>query len=452
MQYLIGLDIGTSSVKGVLMTIDGKVIAKAHEGFDYDTNSGGIVEIGADKFTNSCLAAIKSLTDAANGEKIYGICASAATGNLVVLDKDNKPATPIINWQDSRVKTESKEILGDYNADAIYEKIGWPFGGSTFPLAQLCYIKKHQSEILENCSMVAMSTEYLYYILTGKWGISGSAGTPFYMIDQVRGEYIPEFMDALGIDESKLPPIMKCGEVLGYTTEEISKKTGIPSGIPVVLGSFDHPSAARGVGVLDEGQMLLSCGTSWVGFFPVKSREKIAAAKTLIDPFLSPEGCWATMTSVASVSARIKLYVNRYIDDSEKAFDILGELAKKSEQGAGGLCINPKDEPDDELILKYPKEHIARAIMEGTVKLLKDRLDILKEKGISASSAVMVGGPSENPVWIEIIEQICKISVKVIHGSVAGAVGAGVLAGMGIGIYKDEFDAKTTFGMNGSDI
>ena len=143
---------------------------------------------------------------------------------------------------------------------------------------------------------------------------------------------------------------MKCGEVLGYTTEEISKSTGIPSGIPVVLGSFDHPSAARGVGVLDEGQMLLSCGTSWVGFFPVKSREKIAAAKTLIDPFLSPEGCWATMTSVASVSARIKLYVNRYIDDSEKAFDILGDLAKKSEQGAGGLCINPKDEPDDEVI------------------------------------------------------------------------------------------------------
>ena len=446
MKYLIGLDIGTSSVKGVLMTADGKVVKKAHEGFDYVTGAGNVVEIPANRFLNSCLKAIKTLSEASDGE-IAAICASAASGNLVVLDAFGNPSTPVINWQDKRVGDEARELLGDFDKDAFYRQIGWPFGFNAFPLAQLCYIKKHNPEIIEECGMVAMSTEYLYYVLTGKWGISSSAGTTFYLIDQEKGEYIPHLLEKLGIDERKLPPVMKCGEVLGGVKEDIAEVIGVKAGVPVVLGSFDHPSAARGVGVLDEGQMLLSCGTSWVGFFPVNSREKIAAAKTLIDPFLSDKGgAWATMASVASLSLRIKLYVNRYIDDSREAFHLFAKYAAESELGAGGLVINPKDDFDDEKILKFEKKHIARAIMEGTVKLLKEKLDALREKGISADSAIMVGGPSENPMWIQVIKEICGIPVKVIHGEVAGAVGACVLGGIGVGLYADERDAQEKIG------
>lgn len=430
------------------MTKDGKVTAKAHEDFIYKKDENGVIEISAESFLGCCKNAIKTLAESAKYGDVCGICASSASGNIVVLDKNLKPSTTVINWQDTRVTDEAREVLGDLNDDAVYKKIGWPFDYTSFPLAQLCYIKKHNSELLENAGMVAMSTEYLYYVLTGKWGISLSAGTPFYLIDQTKGKYIPEFLDKLGINESILPPIKKCGEILGYVTEEISNEIGIPSGVPVVLGSFDHPSAARGVGVLNEGEMLLSCGTSWVGFFPVKSREMIVKAKTLIDPFLSENrGCWATMISLASISARIKIYVNRYIDDSKDAFKVFGELASKSKIGADGLNINPLDEPDDDKILKYPKEHIARAIMEGTVKLLKENLEVLKKKGISADRAIMVGGPSENPMWIKIIEEICGISVRVLHGEVAGAVGAAVLAGIGTGLYNDEYHAQDVFNL-----
>ena len=440
MKYLIGLDIGTSSIKGVLISENGEITDKINISFQYSRKKDRIVEISAENFLDVCLKAIKILCDSADG-KICSICASAASGNLLLVDKLGNPMTPIINWQDNRVTDEAKEILGDINLDELYERVGWPFDFETFPLAQLCYIKKHGPEILAKCSMVTMSTEYLYYVLTGKWGISTSAGTPFYLIDQRTGKYIPEIIEKLGINEAKLPPIMSCGKVLGYTTEKISNSIGIPEGIPVVLGSFDHPSAARGAGILKEGEMLLSCGTSWVGFFPVKSRDKIAKAKTLIDPFLSPDGCWATMVSVPSVSADIKNYIERYIDSSDNKFNVLSDLAQKSEKGADGLVINPKDLPNDNIILKYKKEHIARAIMEGTVRLLKDKLDELKVHGITADTAVMVGGPSENPLWIKIIEDICSINVKVVHGAVAGAMGAAMLGGVGIGVYKDEQDA-----------
>jgi len=117
---------------------------------------------------------------------------------------------------------------------------------------------------------------------------------------------------------------------------------------------------------------------------------------------------------------------------------MLSSLAKQSEKGAGGLVINLRQEPDEDMILKYPKNHIARAIMEATVNLLKERLDSLKKIGIGATEGIMVGGPSEDPYWIELIEDMCNIKLKVIHGQYAGAVGAATMAGIGCGLYENE--------------
>lgn len=434
MEYLIGLDIGTSSVKGVLMTTKGEVIKTAHGSFDYTKTDKGEVYIEADKFIDVCFGAIKEL---AQGE-IKGICASSASGNMLLLDKDDKPITPIYNWQNRRVTTEPDEILKDIDREELYKKIGWPFSGKAFPLAELCYIKKHNPELLEKCKTVCMSTEYLYYKLTGKWGISSSAGTTFYLIDQEKGTYITELLDIFGIKENQLPPVMPCGSKLGGVTKEASEQCGLLEDTPVVLGSFDHPSAARGTGVSKEGEVLLSCGTSWVGFFPVNDRNKLAQAKVLIDPFLSENGGpWAGMVSVASLSERIRQYTHHFIDSSEKCYDILAELAKKSVLGANGLSICLLDQPDDEKVKGYSKEDVARAIMEGAVNLLKDKLEVLKTMGITPKTAFMVGGPSECPLYSQLIEQICGMSVRVLHGSNAGAVGAAKLAGKGIGMYKN---------------
>ena len=441
MKYLIGLDIGTSSVKGVLMTVDGRVTHTSHCAFLYQKLENGGVEIDAKDFVSVCFEAIRELSSSANGE-ILGVCASSASGNLVIIDKENNPATPIYNWQDARVSTEAEEILKNINPDTLYRQTGWPFDYKTFPLALACYIKKHEPHKITNCKMVCMSTEYLYYRLTGKWGISTSAGTPSYFINQVTGEYIPEVLNALEITKEQVPPVMACTSVLGKVTQKASVECGLKAGTPIVLGSFDHPSAARGAGVFDEGEILLSCGTSWVGFFPVKDRNAATDAKVLIDPFLSGNGgCWAMMVSVPSVSERIRIYTNRYIDNSENAFLVLSRLAKKSSSGAGGLVLNMYDEPDDSKVKDFTKEQIARAIMEGVVNLLKEQLDRIKSSGIELKTAVMVGGPSSEPLWHELIKEICGIEVSVRHGASAGAVGAAILAGIGTGIYKDEKSA-----------
>ena len=156
MNNLIGLDIGTSSVKGILMTEDGKIKKVARGAFEYTKLENGGVEIAADDFINVCFSTIRELADAAD-DTICGICASSASGNLMVADENFSPMTPIINWQDKRIDGESAEILKGIDFQELYKKIGWGFDGKTFPLAQLCYIKKHQPKLLDECGMVCAS-------------------------------------------------------------------------------------------------------------------------------------------------------------------------------------------------------------------------------------------------------------------------------------------------------
>jgi len=308
------------------------------------------------------------------------------------------------------------------------------------PLSQLCFIKKHSPETLRKAAVICMSTEYLNFILTGKWGIGTSAGTPFFLINQKTGKYNRDVLEKLGISEEKLPPIMKTGSVLGEVTKDAAKISALPEGAKVVLGTFDHPGAARAAGVIREGQLLLSCGTSWVGFFPVKNRESIISNRLLCDPFLGD--VWGAMFSVSSVSAKLDVYIKKYIADGNDRYLKLEELARKSNGIAFKTDLHGND---DEVMSKHSKEDIALAIMESVAYILKDKFEVLEKSGISAKSAVMAGGPSESAFWASVIEKILGIPIKVYDGVNTGAVGAAMIAGIGAGLFENEIDALKKF-------
>lgn len=441
MDYLIGLDIGTSSVKGVLLATDGNVRFAGKESFVYTYPCEKGVEISAEAYLQTCCRLLRRLTAELPTEgTLRGVCAAAASGNLLLLDKDGKPSTPIYNWQDHRVSDECTAVLGaDFDREAYYRKIGWGFLPHSFPLAMLCWLKVHKPELLAEAGKVCMSTEYLFHSLTGNWGISNSAGTPFYLIDQRQDAYIPEVLNALGIKEDQLPPVSTAGELLGYVTPEGTALSGLPTGTAVYLGTFDHPSAARAAGILHQGQLLLSCGTSWVCFYPLRERSAAIDAHMLVDPFLSDfGGCWAGMASLSSISVRIERYIRRYIADTGNIFDVFAEEAAKSAPGAGGLVL---DLYSDTEITGYPKCHIARAVMEAVVRLLQDQLAQMESHGIAVKEAVMVGGPSECPLWGQVIEEMTGLRVLPGKGAYTGAEGAAILAGIGAGIWKNEQEA-----------
>lgn len=425
MKYLIGLDIGTSSVKGVLMDEQRNIVDTKNQKHNY-CYENGLKLLDADEFADGCISVIKELAKSANGQ-IVAVCASGASGNLVLKGNEN----PIIySWQN----TYDAEIIDKYytniSDDEIYKIVGWPkqYG---FPFANMAYIKETNPKMHENTDIMCMSIEYLNYRLTGKWGITKSMGTPFFMIEQEKGKYYKPFLDALGITEDKLPPIMENYSVLGTLTSDSALKTGLSSDTKIILGTFDHPSAARGAGVFEEDEILLSCGTSWVVLVPFSSRNKPLEKGMLVDPFMYPYGNWCGMDSLTGIADKIDFCSKKYFGEiSYKNFD---ELVAKSKPGADGLLIdidNPCDLSGD-----ISDCHIARAIAEAAARRLRD---MLAELDVKARNIKIVGGITNSKEWISVISNICNVDVNVVNGECAGAAGAALMAGVGVGIFKAE--------------
>lgn len=429
MDYLIGLDIGTSSVKAALMPVFGKLkMCKTKKHTYY--NKDGFKTLDADEFCEGCFEVIKELTSQLDdNDKVLGVCASGASGNLLFV-KDGRAVSPVYGWQIKFDEEITDKVLGAFEPDFIYNAVGWPRNHG-FPLDGLAYFKGTNPSVIEDADMICMHIEYFNFLLTGKWGITPSMGTPFYMINQEEIKYEQKFLDVLGIDELKLPPIMEHCSKLGEITEFASEKTGLKTGTPVILGTFDHPSAARGAGVFDEGEVLISCGTSWVVFVPLSKREDAISKRMLSDPFMYPKGNCSGMKSLTSVSDTIDKYMKKYLGDI--SFEELDRLSDKAPIGANGLLID-----DDTDISGYEKTDIARAIMESIALRLNE---FLKEYAKDCRTIRLVGGITKSKVWSRVISEITGKTVEIINGEHAGAVGSAIMAGVGTGIYESEKQA-----------
>ncbi len=441
MDYLIGLDIGTTAIKGALVMVNGRVVKIVSGGYNYYGEKDTKL-LNPEDFLAVCFSVIKKLADFLDADdNVLAVCSCCASGNLILLDKNNSPITPIIGWQ-TKVSAEDKNAFFTPAEQAeFYNIVGWPLSAH-FPALYLAAIKMHRPELLDNAEKIAMSAEYLNFALTDKWGISQSMGTPFFLLNQEAGTYNLPLLEKLGICEDKLPKIYDKGTVLGSVKPEIANELGLSSETKIVLGSFDHPSGAMGSGVFEEGEMLLSCGTSWVEFFPVSSREFAISTKGLVDRFMLDGTPYCVMKSIASISEKIDALRYHYLGDiSHKEYD---DFAMAAPLGCNGLKFTFTDD-DYNIDSKYSKSDIARAIIEGAALILKENLEMLETRGLRADKITMIGGISNSALCVKIVSDILERPIKVANGQAAGAVGACMLAGIGIGIYKNEKEAFKKF-------
>ncbi|MBO4868786.1 MAG: hypothetical protein J5585_03645 [Clostridia bacterium] len=435
MKHLIGLDIGTSAVKGALMREDGYVVCTASAPFTYEIN-GRDKLLDPGHFVDVCFSVIRELAGAADGP-VTALCSCCASGDPVFLDKDLQPLTPIIGWQTSVPQLDLDAVYTKEEQDAFYRRVGWGFFDG-MPAAILARVKLHDPGLLEKTAFLAMHAEYLNHILTGKWGISRSMGTPSYLMDQEKGVYSDFMLDRFGLTTDMLPPIYEKGTVLGTILPETGEKLGLGPDCAVVLGSFDHPSGALGAGVLEPGQLLLSCGTSWVELFPVQTRELALSTGGLVDCFALHGAPWCVMKSLESVSDKIDGLREHFFGKvPHKYFD---GLAGEGRPGCGGLRFDFTD-GDFERAKGYDVRDIARAIIESAAHLLKENLAHLEECGLYANSITAIGGITNSKICTDIISSVLGKEIKVVNGQSAGAVGSCLLAGIGTGLYADEKEA-----------
>jgi sugar (pentulose or hexulose) kinase len=446
MEYFIGLDIGTSSIKGVLLSYDGdkeslasiagtKTVyhpARLGDGPEY-------VGYSAEKLYQNACGVIRALLNSLSLTQLVavkGLAIASASGNTVLVSDKGEPMHDAFSWTSPPAQEEydrffgEKSPFGAVDPEEVYRACGWPIS-ATFPPGHLSYIAAHKLELIKAASKAAMTTEYIIYRLCGEWATDPSTATPSYLCDQEKAEWLPSMYERVGVRQEQLPRIGYTGETVGKITPSAAADSGLPTSCRVVLGSFDHPSAARGAApsVLREGQLLLSCGTSWVVFAPINEKETVIRERLLCDPFETARGgAWGGMFSLESVAAKIDKIVTKYVSSAPNRAKHFDAAAEQAEPGCGGLVIDPTADADRDFSAYEPK-NVARAVMEGTARLLKDRLDALAESsGLRFSSAAMAGGPSNSKIWRKIIEETLGYEVTVSYASHTGALGAARVA------------------------
>ncbi len=430
-SYLIGLDLGTSVTKGVLMRDDGTVLLAAERPATYSRPAPNQVETDAHHYWLEITAVIRELAADAPAP-VRALAFAAASGNTLLADEQGEPLTPIINWMDTRCVGCHPAALHGLEAKDVRQVVGWPCV-DIFPLAHLAWLRENRPQIWSRAAHLCMSTDWLLHRLTGNWLMDYSTATTFHLQDQERRRWHQPYLERLDVSTRQLSRLVPSGTVAGPLTPAAAAATGLTTATLAVAGCFDHPAAARAVGVTTPGQLLLSCGTSWVGFFPDHNRQRIVDAELLCDPFLSAEGGpWGAMFSVPTIGPTIDWYVDNLIAPGEpERLRIFDELAATAKPGANGLVVDVQAPPRR---LDGDRASIARAVMEGAARALDGHLRRLRERGQAFTRAVQVGGPSKSPIWPRIIEEITGLTIAV-GTAHAGARGAAMLAAQAVGSH-----------------
>ncbi len=385
----IGLDLGTGAVKGVLWD-GGKVVAEASVEVEF-IREGDAVEIDPDAYRDDVLGLIRRLA-AAGDAPVAGIAMCAASGNTLVTGADGTPRTRIVSWLDNR-----KEPSPDEN---IHEVVGWPWPQG-FPFAHLLRMRRETPEVFAPGFRVCMNNDYIQFLLCGEFALDHSSATPYYLQDQKNFRYHRPYLKMLGLREEQLSRLVPSGTVIGTLRPVVAAGNLTPE-TRIVAGSFDHPSAARACGIFREDEMLLSCGTSWVGFRPVRERRIVPGS--LADPYLCFEGGnWGEIRSWGKVGLTLEAWIVERYGDAPDRYRRFGDEALAS------------DGPARTKMIDTVKTFRAKAFPEARFARI-----------------VLAGGPSESPAWRKFLAESwqCRIELSP-YKKYTGAVGAAMLAKKG---------------------
>ena len=410
----IGIDAGTSAFKAALVDDHKQCIATAEEPVEL-LRDGHNVEMATSAYAEAFFRVLKKVSKG-NGDAVRAIAISGAAGSTVYTRKDGTHSN-IISWLDSRAADKSYPELAGLTSPFIRSITGWPCVTS-FPLAHIAWLKNEQPEEFRQVAWIGLCTDFLIYSLCGRHAMDYSTATTMHLVNQVEKRYHADFLNRLSLNQSQLSPLVNNGALVGRITHEAALACNLSPETKVYTGSFDHPSAARGCGVREEGDLLLSCGTSWVAFFPVKDRQWIIEHNFLCDPFESANGGnYAAMFSIAEIGQTIDKYVKQLIaPNSDSPYQVFNEMA--------AACTKPPTYLDmhapcpESTTLSTPE--LAYSVMYSTAKLFADSLTKLNRP---FTSAVLTGGPAKSPIWPSIISETTHLQIRVTD-NFTGAIGA----------------------------
>ena len=462
MSYLLGIDIGTSSTKTVLFNISGEVVASATDIYPLYQPKNGWAEQDADDWWNAVITSVREVMakSKVNPKDVKGIGLSGQMHGLVMLGKENKPLGRSIIWCDQRTAFECEQITALVGAEKLIEITANP-ALTGFTASKIMWVKNNEPEIYAKCEKILLPKDYIRFKLTGEFATEVSDGSGMQLLDIPNRKWSGYVLDKLGIDINLLGKVYESPEITGIVTKEAAGLCGLCEGIPVVGGAGDQAASAIGNGIVKEGVISATIGTSGVVFAHL---DNIAIDKKgRVHTFChAVPGAWHVMGVTQSAGLSYKWFRDNFMTSEKFTADqletnpnvIIDKIAGSSPAGANGLIYlpylmgerTPHLDADCRGVFfglsgMHEKKDLLRAVMEGVVFSMNDCLGIIREMGTSPNFVYAAGGGANSPLWRQMMADIMNIEIAVNNSTESGALGVAILAGVGSGIYKDVVSA-----------
>lgn len=450
MKYLLGADIGTTSLKAAVFDEQGnmqKIVSK-----DYTLIvSGDKVEFPAE---NYWLLFKEAYDELSKEYEISAFSVDTQCETLILADEDGTPLCNAIVWLDNRATHQAEQIKEAFGNKKVYDVTGQPEITATWPAAKLLWVKQNEPKIFTKTKKIFLLEDYILFRASGKFVTEKTLQSSTIYFDIKNQCWWAEMLDFIGINEDQLPTLCDSSSVVGEFL-----------GAKVVTGAMDQIAGAIGAGVSEEGIISEMTGTTMAIFAPC-SKMPAFNPDSIIPCHFNYDNSYCLLSWTPTAGIALKWFKNEFCENL--SFRQLDELAEKITPGANGLTfmpylcgsVLPKYSPEARgafmgLTMEHTRAHAIRSILESVACMLKESLDYLN---IDCDEIHSVGGGASSPLWCQIKADMTGKSISILENNETACLGSALLAGVGIGLFdnipsacKQIVKVKRTFTPSGAD-
>ncbi len=446
-MYLLGIDVGTSGVKAVLIDEQGQVRASASESYPLYTPKPLWAEQDPDDWWQATCKAVQSLfaTSHISPNEVKGIGLSGQMHGSVFLDEYGEVIRPALLWCDQRTAEECAWITERVGEEQVLKTTLNPVL-TGFQAGKVIWLRDHEPSAYARLRQVLLPKDYIRYRLTGEYAteVSDASGTALFDVPQRDWAY--GMLDTLELPREWFPKVYESPEITGRVHSQASQATGLAEGTPVVGGGGDQAAGAVGTGVVREGIASVALGTSGVVFAHLNEPRVDAQYRTHTFCHAVP-GAWHVMGVMLMAGGALQWYHDTFAPDVP--YDVLIDESAQVSPGAEGLmCLpylsgerTPYPDPNARgafvgMTLAHRRAHFTRAVLEAVACGLRDSLEILKAMGLELSELRLTGGGARSLLWRTVIANTFGQAVHTLQAEEGPAYGVALLAGVGTGVWE----------------
>ncbi len=456
MSYVLGIDLGTSSLKGLLFDKNGKLISQASRDYPLLHPQQGYSEQNPDEWFRACKEVIleiaKKVPECKKGLK--GLAISGQMHGLVLLDEDKNVLRPAILWNDTRTTKQCEQITEDSGDDLIGITKNKALEGFTLP--KILWVQENEPDIWDKVRHIMLPKDYLGYCLTGKLFTDKSDAAGTLLFDVANGSWSKEILEKYNIPREYLPEVYDSTDVVGQLTNELIKQFNFESEVIIAAGGADNACAAVGAGILDDETAMVSIGTSGVFLaYETDAHDRYHGQLHLFNH--GEKDAYYSMGVTLAAGHSLNWFKQTFAPDT--SFEDLLSNIDAIEIGSEGLLFTPyivgeRTPYADSQIrgsfigidTRHTMKHFTRSVLEGITFSLKDSQELMEQiAGKKFSRIVSVGGGAKNKDWLQIQADIFNAEIVTLKSEQGPGQGAAMMAAVGVGYYPSLENALHRF-------